>query len=492
MQSCSLILKPHGQFITEFKIIYPVEKTKNRYTLEMYIISAKSLSVDTKKYGISSFLNDLKVLIRYTTPRLGIKELTDSDNPRSPLTRIRKMLTDTGDEDSVKYQNLQYEFRILTSALRVYLRTIRENIQKAVKKAESPSDIEKKINVLLDDLILLASEFRDLRKEIKSDENSKKYVDLFKWCDESISLNIQRELGYIDGICRDTEIKLEIKTEIISAIDQEEQYRKKRHYKTVLTGSRSTSGEDLVYRESILKKWSQSALYLNVEKSNTPARVAQVIAGIAAAVAMTFAVTTTLLTNKLLAQNTTAWAMAIVVAYIFKDRIKESLRAVLNRLVPRLIPDQMHILKDSLTEKRIGHSRAVVKFTSSDKLSEDITSERNKSSNPFRHILPPEDVIQYTHDVIIDGVKAHNFHRRMESVTEILRLDLSRWINQMDDPAQVFYHAVSGQLKRKRMPRVYHLHLLIRLKNANNGEIKQYHNRLVLNREGLHRIESLK
>jgi hypothetical protein len=334
--------------------------------------------------------------------------------------------------------------------------------------------------------------FRGLKKLFVNPEVDDKLNLAFDWTDESISLNIQREIGIIQRMCEKAPETEGCRARLIDIVSNEVEHRKSRGYQTgIAIPEKNSFGEMLIYRESILKKWSQSAMYLNVTKSRTPSRIGQIIAGTAAAAAMTFAVLATILTDHFFPTNTTAWALVAIVAYIFKDRIKETLRSGLKTMFPKLIPDQMVILRDSSVKGRSGNTKSFVKFTSAGSVPNEILKLRGWDRKPFREMLPSENVIRYRHEVVLDGKKFFRNHVRMESVTEIIRLELHKFLQLMDDPDQVYYYADGGNLKKKRLRRVYHLNLVTVLTDRTSGEAKALKYLIILNRDGIVRIERI-
>ena len=117
--------------------------------------------------------------------------------------------------------------------------------------------------------------------------------------------------------------------------------------------------EQRIYREGVLKKWAQSVLYLTHEESPAGRNLNHVVAGIAAAVAMSFAIVSTVAAERFFPGRGLPWAVVLVVAYIFKDRIKESLRGILIRTFPSLVIDHRVRLTDRINGSRAGSDAGV-------------------------------------------------------------------------------------------------------------------------------------
>ena len=483
-------LKPHGTYQIELKVKYPVQNRKNSYELECYLFSPKVLAVDRKSYGVSGFLNDLRIMTRISTPEIVIPRLIDDECRESPIARIRYEINGISQGRRGRSKKIIYELRTLASIIRVQMRKNRIFLAKKLEDEEDAVLLTGWLNEFAAQVESFLKCFRELKPLFINPEINEKLNMAFDWTDESISLNIQREIGVMLKICSGLPETSGCAGVLTGIIDREIEHRIERKYQTgIRVPDKRSSGELIVYRENILKKWSQSAMYLNVTKSRTPARVGQIIAGTAAAAAMTFAVIATLLTDHFFPANTAAWALAAVIAYIFKDRIKETLRSGLRTLMPRSIPDQMVVLRDSSVQKRSGHTKSFVKFMSAENLPAPVKSARRYEQKPFRELLPAENVIRYRHEVVLDGHKFFRNHERMESVTEIIRLELHKFMQLMDDPDQIYFYTKDGSISKKRLRRVYHLNLVVVLNDKSEGSESIHHYRVIINRDGIVRIE---
>ena len=364
MSEYKCYLKDHGKFQTELKVKYPVKNKKNRYSLDLFIFSPKVLAVNKKNYGINAFLRDIRIMTRLSTPEIQIPRLISEDCPESPIYRLKHELGVTAPRQKIENRKIIYELRTLANIIRVELRKNRYFLR---KKIDNDSDLDLTSGWLLDlekQINEVRGEIRGLRQLFINPEIDESLLTAYNWTDESISLSLQREAGIFHRLCLK---KPELEGHsgfFIKLIDDEITHRIEKSYITgIKEPEKKSTGELLIYRENLLKKWSQSAMYLSVTGSRTPARIGQIIAGSAAAVAMAFAVTATILTNRFFPANSTAWALAAVIAYIFKDRIKEVLRSGLKTLFPGKIPDRMTILKDSSVDQRCGHTSLFVRFT---------------------------------------------------------------------------------------------------------------------------------
>ena len=175
---------------------------------------------------------------------------------------------------------------------------------------------------------------------------SEQQREALAWADETISIITERNLNRLFSYCGMMEKPEELRNSLEAFTGKETEYRRSMNYLYLFREEDDRSGERMAYREGVLKKWSQSAMYMNSAESRTPRRIAHILAGAAAGVAMIFAVLVTIFAGRLYAPNSTPWILLIVLSYIFKDRIKEILRDVFGRSLPRIAADQLSILRD--------------------------------------------------------------------------------------------------------------------------------------------------
>jgi hypothetical protein len=173
---------------------------------------------------------------------------------------------------------------------------------------------------------------------------------------------------------------------------------------------------DQVARDADLKKWVQSILYLPGRESNRNQRVFQAIAAVAAGLAMTVAVVATVFAESRWSGGSLPWALALIGAYIVKDRVKEGTRAVLARRIPGMVQDRVTLLSEpddsvrSLRRRVVARRVAVLRFPDAP---EGWTCLQLQKRFTFR-------------------LRRMDRHRRVDAVVEILRVDVSDWLQRMD------------------------------------------------------------
>jgi hypothetical protein len=217
------------------------------------------------------------------------------------------------------------------------------------------------------------------------------------------------------------------------------------------------------------------------------------LAGTAAAIAMTFATLAAIFAETFFLKNSMQWALLVIIAYVFKDRIKEGLRAFFIRVVPRVLADQIFSFVSPRTGKRLSRMKVIMRIVKASRVPQLIQQKRSHEGNPFQDLLPEEDVVHLTR-----YVKIFRTHRDralgpwINAITVITRIRIDDWLKEMDDPSDVLYvSSHEGDLEQQNSDRVYHLHLVI-TEAAKNKEIEEIHHyRIILNKKGILRLEQV-
>ncbi len=479
-------IKLHDRFHLELKTRYPVPETRGvRYSLDLYIFSPSQLRLSEGHYGVKQFLEDLTSYTRYSSPRIRLARLVDPECTVSPLTRIRAHLNRVTLGRDIAPPVLLYELRTLVNIYRA-----ERNLLLSQLSIDNMKLVDKQLTRYLPEVDRFIKALRDLHVLFLDSHVTEELRTSLCWADESISLITETECYKMYSALLGHSNTKRIAGELAGRVKRETAYRKKAGYASVIKASDALANENVLYRQSFLKKWSQSAMYMSTEKSSAPRNIGHVVAAIAAATAMSFAVVVTLLANRLFAGYSVPWALMVVVAYIFKDRIKETLRGLLQGFLPRLFFDRARKLIDPAIGRLVGISREAVRFCSSAEVPLSIRRIRGESADPLRASLPPENVMHFNKTVKLNGRLLRRNHTRLESITQILRFNVTRWLRQMDSPLRNIVYMKGEKPALLPTRRVYHLHLVVTLESLKTAmEPVAFRYTVFLTRKGILRIE---
>ena len=491
--SCSI--NTHGRKQLELNLQYPLIKNSDiaRFQLDCYLFTPYQLAVTGKRYGTADFFGDLHSYTRYTVPVIPLDKLTDPSCEISPLAQIAKMLSKSNLASELDEKAMLYELRVLTNIYHDQLTVIRHLLRDKLKEAKTAEDSSVFLLSSLEEIDRFLARFRLLHQDFLDSRISNMLRISLQWTDESISLHTEkfeyRTYQMLSGqpgmdTCR---------KRLGKRLDREQHYRIQRGYAATIDPGNEIGNELFVYREGILKKWAEACLYLSRLPSSIAANTAQIMMGAAAGIAMAFAVFVTIFASRMFVVESLSWVILIVLAYIAKDRIKDLLRSFLIRIIPSLVADHIENLIDPTLDQKVGVSRSRARFCRPDQIPELVTRLRNMRADVFKNIIPPEDVLHYHKTIRFNSLKIRNHHKRLESLTEIIRLKMDYWFTNMDDPANRLFCMRDEAVTTITANRVYHVNLIVRLTDCNQPGKHQslFRYRITLTREGILRIEPL-
>ena len=492
MKQFNCSVRAHSRHHLELKTEYPLISglKKTRYRMDLYFFSPSQLNINDARIGVKELINKIKIYTRLSTPVMSLTMLTDKENNLSPLNRIRTIIETPAAEQSTKKDKLLYELQVLTKLYRAELENTVELNRIEVEKQNLDRMCRKKRSSFLTEINSFLKDFRKLHPKFISPQITDIQRTALSWADESISIITERSLNRLFSLAEIINEDDSLCVEIERITRAETEYRRAMGYEYLYNEKNAYMGELLAYRENVLKKWSQSAMYMTKEESRNNKRAGHILAGTAAGVAMLFAVFVTIFAGRIFIPNTTPWILAIIVSYIFKDRIKEILRDSFKKIIPKVTSDQMSLLYDNSSDKQVGTARAYAKFTKAGNAPSDIFQLRNNNPNPFQSILPEQDLIHYQRIIELNSEELTRHHSRLTSTTEIIRFNISDWLNEMDDPKDIFYRLENKKKIKIKGNRVYKIHLIIHLRNDHiPGNEEFYHYCIIINKAGILRIE---
>jgi len=490
-------VRVHSSRHIETKITYPIpEKEEYERELHYYIFSPAQLHVSSDMVPSSDMLRKFQTHARYSSPEITLDELLDRGNKTSPLILLEEYVENRfSGADTISDTIFMHELQTLSNSIRHDTGVIVAECASLTASAKI-----KELSSMLDtwsaEITEVLLRFRNLLARMRVHyPTGNRIITAFEWADESISLIVENNSleMYLSLEPLFSQIQ-ETAYALMRLSRTELAYRREHKYPSVVNKENKYSSEAVAYRSGVLKKWTQSVLYLTPVPSKAPQRVAGMLAGAAAAIAMTFATLASIFAETFFLKNSMQWALLVIIAYVFKDRIKEGLRQVFSRFVPKLLADQISSFVSPRTGKTLSRAKVILKIVKATQVPFKICEARRDSTNPFQDMLPTEDVIHYTRYVSINKTeKDRTMGPWINAMTVITRIRIDDWLKEMDDPNDVAYRVSSseGDFEQQNSDRVYHLHLIIEEISEKDGFDNLWHYRVVLNRMGIVRLEKL-
>ncbi|MBI2341880.1 MAG: hypothetical protein HYU98_04025 [Deltaproteobacteria bacterium] len=370
-------LAAHDRYHFELKLGYTLKPavSTNKYNLEIYFFIPKSLGIHRASYCKKDFFSDLQSYIRFKTPTFSFDNLTDIDNPLSPLTRITKLLNTTCDR-----KKLIAELKLYACTVRVALRNSVQAMRKCIRKDEKET-----LKPLLTSTCLGLSKcltnFRDIRAKFWLPSVDEDVRTAFRHVDEFLGIAIDGLLNSLHNAIVDSNLDEVLKNElnciITPLISGEFEYRKTHNYAVY-----TIEGENelFLYRKGILKKIVTSILFLDTYTHEAGTIVKDIIFATAAGLAMVIFVVVSFWAGHRWSNTSMPFALALVLGYVVKDRIKDWFKLIFSNKMLRWFSDYKTRIKDPATDDKIGVCRHVFAFLYEKSVPHDVMTLRRQNA----------------------------------------------------------------------------------------------------------------
>ena len=473
----------------ELKSTYKLrhDEAQTSYTIEFYIFIPNSLGINSHSYPKYLFYRDIQTYIRFKTPTVLLRDFAEGE--RSPLQLLKNSLQalarEPNDANIKQYKNQNKMFcSIFRSAMRAHVNLI--------FGPHHPTDIHRLIEQYRKEVHHIVAAFRKLRDVINVPTVDEKLFSVFEYSDEYVSLTVE-QLSYdiLEGLkAQDGKVAQGSTPKLLDLIDSETRYRRQRRYPSVVT--QDSDNEEYVYRSSVLKDFHESILLLNTRMRQEGKLVEQVIFSLAAGLAMVFATAVAFYTQAKYGQFTMAFFVALVVSYMFKDRLKELVRIYLNNRVQRFFYDHKTTICGGSGRKHIGYSRERFGFVPESRIDPEICKLRKPDQfGELDNRGAGEQVILYRKNIQILSKNVGQVYQShaVQAINDITRINLARFVRRMESPKKSLYVIKDDTFRKVRGSKVYHINLVARYRSQDATSYARF--RLVLDRRGVKRIEAV-
>ena len=465
--------KIHDKFTLEFKVGFNTGKAERQtkfrdYVMNTWIFVPNSLDINAAKYSKDDFYRDLKSGVRLITPSYSLHELAN-------------------DEQLLPNQSLVFNFndlhiapedtQDLTHAIKMYCAiaksAFRDGCFVITHEADMPDRQEKCQQYLIDGCKIL-ERYRHLNGQLDEKNSTDRTRQVFAYGDEFLS-NVLEKYAYRlrDNIrLKHPDEYPQLETLFKEVLLNERNYREQKGYLCVKADDEK-GNEDFVFRASLLKKFTESDLYLNATKRKNTFLVEQILYSLAAGAAMVVATLSSFFFQQRYGNFTLPFLIALVISYMFKDRLKDWLRLIFAKRVSNKVFDTRTDFR--VKERYIGWSKDSVDFIDSDKIIPEVIKLRSR--NPLFAEVSGKDekVLLYRKKVQLwpsELAKASPYPLR--GINDILRYNFTEYTRKMDNPS----FPLSGtwednEYKPIEGKKVYHITIIIQCVYEGNTEYKR-------------------
>ena len=462
------MLKKHGSKQIELSGYFEISKESPKvlYEINMWIFIPASLN--NNSYSKEEFFDDFNSYTRYNAPNLTLNSLNDFLNPKNPLTRLQN-ISHTKDN----FNLIEYELKTLLNILKVA--SIKELATLEAMSRFSRYEAERNAEVQIEKLEDILNKLQKISKTSPSI-----FSTIYNLSLEGVSLRIEKSLYRMYQLFPNK------RTFIISKIDTQRFFREEMGFKSITTDDENLNSQ-VIYREHLIKKWSESIMYITMEKSKTLGGIGHIFLGSAAAIAMLIAGIITILTARWLGQNSFYWFLTAMLAYSLKDRIKEILKAIFLRKMSTLFSDRVNDIVAPRNRHRCGKSKESVSFPKFYNITSDVKTLRFNDKHDLDIKKYQEDIIHYKKSVTIRTKTLYKKHSRLFGIKEIMRFDFRRWFHKMDKKTERCFMPKGESLAPVKGDREYHFTLIIKVRNNNKTTLERY--RIIANSHKIRKIE---
>ncbi|MGC9313694.1 MAG: hypothetical protein ACP5IA_13485, partial [Sediminispirochaetaceae bacterium] len=287
-----MLYRQHGRYSLELKFRYLIPKrdsrSRNSFDIRFFFFLPYSFNVNSDSYPKEHFYEDQKLYLRFNTPSFSLQELAESS--RSPFIRSRQLFEEASGDGSVLDRNTcLYETKLCGSVYKSTLRETYYRMRKKIRKLD-PEQWSSELLEKIEGMIRLAQWFHHLTTSAADFSEDIMYHT--QLVDEYISLELEKNLLWINDLLHNRFKSPPAEEQIQEAIISEMDYRRERGYASVSeSGQTEEDLEEYAYRTKILKRYTSDVLFFNVRRKAQGKRVEHILYAVAAGIAMIFATT---------------------------------------------------------------------------------------------------------------------------------------------------------------------------------------------------------
>ncbi len=466
----------HDRTHLELLVDYPINDGSGpaRYVWEAYFFLPRSLKLDGASYPKDDIYRDFQSYVRFAATEPTFDE----------LTAMPAMWQGDALEDS---QRAMLVLRTYGAQFRVAALRGRERLLRYVDQG-ADSYLAVRLGEYVAGLRSALSSFRERTRNV----TAVPVRAAVGYVEEDLSRLLEEVFSTLCVRLREADAA-ELAATAEKAALEEAAHRARSTSEPMNTSAKVDEAE---FRRHALKRFTSSILWISRDISEAGIWVRHALFAVAASIAMVFAVVAAFYygpQGPAQIGSFTIWVALVVVAYALKDRIKAWLQSIFSGWISRRFADRRWKLTYVDGRRRIGTVEERSQFVKMRAVPAAVLSARESGrEHDVEEAAYPERVLSHRKDVILRSAEVARIDRPFAAATEIFRLDVSRWLVHTDDPKQLVYYA---DLQRKVVAtalarRIYHVDIVYRIRTLQDAAAPWHTARVVLNRNGIRRVEA--
>jgi hypothetical protein len=499
LETIEQAVKLHDKYQVEIKLDYELLPGKQtRYQISTYIFVPQSLGITRDTYSKANFYRDIQDYIRLKTPSLILRDFTSSSY--SPLATIAKTISiENWASNPECEERLIKSFKLLGAMLKSAIRDHLNLIQKRISEALPDTKIDLLIDNLFEEFLVesknITNKYRSFYAAFNLPNVDEEVFTAYKLIDESISLLIEEntvELYQIVETYLKKGDKTNFKQKLSDRVKAETKYRKAHGYSSFL--KEEEDNEEYIFRVSVLKKYAASVLFLSTAIQREGTNLEHILFAIAAGLSMVFATVVAFYFQYRFGNFTFPFFIALVVGYMFKDRIKEVGRSLFSRYLQNNLYDRRLVIRTHDGKHKLGILKEKVSFVREKDLPRTAIVARNRDLiTELANDGQGERIICYVKDIVLFTPVFKKVFADVPEITglnNIMRYDIRTYLKKAADAIQEKSYLEDGHMKTALCHKVYHLNFVSKYKSISPQKGKIYkRSRLILDQEGIKRVE---
>lgn len=465
--------KIHDKFTLEFKVAFNTEEAQHPsnysdFVMNTWIFVPNSLDINAAKYSKDDFFRDIKSEVRLITPDYPLCDLANDESllPNASLSDNLHDLCIAPDDTTDLFHSVKMYCAIAKSAFR-------DTSYSASRQPDTASR-RQACTIYLEDAGKVLARFRGLYAQLNHNAVNEDTQKVLVYGDEFLS-NIFEDYTYRLRNAMHTSFPEEyasLETYFKEALCAERAYKLHEGYLTVQPDD-PRGNEEFVFRASLLKKFAESDLFLNATKRKNTFLVEQILYSLAAGAAMVVATLSSFFFQQRYGNFTLPFLIALVISYMFKDRLKDWLRLIFAKRVSSTVFDTRTDFR--IKGRHIGWSKEGFDFIDGDKVIPEVIRVRDR--NPLFAEVSGKDekVLLFRKKVQLwsnELAKASPFP--MKGINDIIRYNITEYTRKMDNPNFPLsgswedneYRPITGE-------KIYRLHFVIQCVYEGHTEYKR-------------------
>lgn len=476
--------KIHDKFTLEFKVGF-IKKEKqtslrvNDFVMNTWIFIPNSLDINKSKYSKEDFYRDIKTSVRLITPPYSLHDLANNEEvlPYCNL-KAHSLEAEKPEQEPVLRHAIKMYCAIMKSATRDAMKAIAQSRDSGQRQAMTVA--------FLSDVSSALKRYRVIRDEIILNKTSTNIANALVYGDEFLS-NILEQYGFRlrDHLRIEHPDDFKVLAPLFKQVLKDEKaYKKAKGYLCV---SEDNDNTEFVYHASLLKKFAEGDLFLEANKSHSTFVIEQIFYSAAAGVAMIFATVASFFFQQKYGNFTFPFLVALVISYMFKDRLKDWLRILFAARVSPKVFDTKTCFRTN--GQRIGWSKESFDFISDDKVPEEVLNVRSRTTLFNEVSGNDERIILYRKKVrLYQRLREKTTPFPLKGINEHIRFNITEFLRKMDNPVIPLLGAWEDKdYALLAGAKTYFLHFVIQC--TFDGQTEYKHITVVCNRNGILEIK---